>query len=54
MTYNLSDSESRKALRNIGRLKNNLNSYQESININLFFEMIGLNRFKFSWIKRRF
>ena len=43
MTYNLSDSESRKALRNIGRLKNNLNSYQESININLFFEMIGLN-----------
>ena len=43
MTYNLSDSESRKALKNIGKLKNNLNSYQESININLFFEMIGSN-----------
>ncbi len=43
MTNNLSDSESRKAIRNVGKLKDNLNAYQESININFFFDMIGID-----------
>lgn len=43
MSNNLLDSESRKALRTVGNLKNNKNSYQESISKNLFFDMIGLD-----------
>lgn len=47
MANNLLDSESRKALKNVGKLENNIESYQESISKNFFFDMIGID-FKFS------
>ena len=43
MNKNLLDSESRKALRSVGKIKNNINSYQESVSKNLFFDMVGLD-----------
>ena len=43
MNKNLLDSESRKALRSVCKIKNNINSYQESVRKNLFFDMVGLD-----------
>ena len=41
MTTDLLDSKSRKALKTVGKIEDNINSYQELISINHFFEIIG-------------